>query len=308
MPRRDVVARARHRHGRGRPRDPGRVAEVGRARAAAHRSRRPRARRRLARAASSRSSAPTCSSRAVVARRMLDGEIEETVIPRNPLDVLAQQIVAISADEEIAVDDLHRLVRARVPVRGALARAARERARHARGPLPVRRVRRAAAAHRLGPHRRSDPRAHRRAQARGHERGHDPRPRPVRRLPRGRRRPRRRARRGDGLRGARRPDVPARRLDVADRGDHPRPRARLAGTGRAGRGAVLEGRGCRPSVRARRGDRQVLARARCAPRGEGAREASRRAHARRQGRAQPADVPERASGARRVSSRPTARS
>ena len=59
--------------------------------------------------------------------------------------------------------------------------------------------------------------------------GHDSRPRAVRRVPRRRRRPRRRARRGDGLRGARRPDVPARRLDVADRGDHARPGARLAG-------------------------------------------------------------------------------
>jgi ATP-dependent Lhr-like helicase len=34
---------------------------------------------------------------AVVARRMRDGEIEPTVVPRNPLDVLAQQIVAIAA-------------------------------------------------------------------------------------------------------------------------------------------------------------------------------------------------------------------
>jgi ATP-dependent Lhr-like helicase len=48
---------------------------------------------------------------AVVARRIQEGAIEETVIPRNPLDVLAQQIVAICADEEIAVDDLHELVR-----------------------------------------------------------------------------------------------------------------------------------------------------------------------------------------------------
>ena len=32
---------------------------------------------------------------------MKAGAIEETVIPRNPLDVLAQQIVAICADEEI---------------------------------------------------------------------------------------------------------------------------------------------------------------------------------------------------------------
>ncbi len=52
---------------------------------------------------------------AVVAKRILEGEIEETVIPRNPLDVLAQQIVAIVADEEIAVDDLHRLVRRAYP-------------------------------------------------------------------------------------------------------------------------------------------------------------------------------------------------
>src|SRR5205814_1217561 len=53
---------------------------------------------------------------AVVARRMLDGAIEETKIPRNPLDVLAQQIVAIGADEEISVDELHQLVRGADPV------------------------------------------------------------------------------------------------------------------------------------------------------------------------------------------------
>ena len=52
---------------------------------------------------------------AVVVKRMLDGAIEETVIPRNPLDVLAQQIVAIAADEEIAVDELHELVRGAYP-------------------------------------------------------------------------------------------------------------------------------------------------------------------------------------------------
>ena len=52
---------------------------------------------------------------AVVARRMLDVAIEETRIPRNPLDVLAQQIVAICADEEIPVDELHSLVRGAYP-------------------------------------------------------------------------------------------------------------------------------------------------------------------------------------------------
>jgi ATP-dependent helicase Lhr and Lhr-like helicase len=47
---------------------------------------------------------------AVVARAMRAGEIEETQIPRNPLDVLSQQIVAIASDAEIRVDDLHSLV------------------------------------------------------------------------------------------------------------------------------------------------------------------------------------------------------
>ena len=52
---------------------------------------------------------------AVVVKRMLEGGIEETKIPRNPLDVLAQQIVAICADEEIAVEELHELVRGAYP-------------------------------------------------------------------------------------------------------------------------------------------------------------------------------------------------
>ena len=51
---------------------------------------------------------------AVVARRMREGLIETTVVPRNPLDVLAQQVVAIAAtagDDGVAVDELHALVR-----------------------------------------------------------------------------------------------------------------------------------------------------------------------------------------------------
>ena len=54
---------------------------------------------------------------AVVARAMRNGAIEETVIPRNPLDVLAQQVVAIAADAEIRVDDLHALVTRAYPFR-----------------------------------------------------------------------------------------------------------------------------------------------------------------------------------------------
>jgi ATP-dependent Lhr-like helicase len=52
---------------------------------------------------------------AVVARAMREGAIEETAIPRNPLDVLAQQVVAICAEDEIAVDELHALVRGAYP-------------------------------------------------------------------------------------------------------------------------------------------------------------------------------------------------
>src|ERR1700729_3436846 len=51
---------------------------------------------------------------AVVARRMREAQIETTVVPRNPLDVLAQQVVAIAAaageDGTVAVDDLFALV------------------------------------------------------------------------------------------------------------------------------------------------------------------------------------------------------
>src|SRR5438067_11361382 len=52
---------------------------------------------------------------AVVLQRMREGAIEETQIPRNPLDVLAQQIVAICAEEEIEVAELHRIARGAYP-------------------------------------------------------------------------------------------------------------------------------------------------------------------------------------------------
>ena len=79
------------------------------------------------------------------------------------------------------------------------------------------------------------------------------------------RRARRRARRGDGVREPRRRDLRARRLVVAHRGDHARPRAGLAGARRAGQDAVLEGRSRRPAARARAGHRPADARpaARC---------------------------------------------
>ncbi|HKH64266.1 MAG TPA: DEAD/DEAH box helicase, partial [Solirubrobacterales bacterium] len=47
---------------------------------------------------------------AVVARRMREAEIEETTIPQNPLDVLAQHLVSIAAHKEWEVDEVERLV------------------------------------------------------------------------------------------------------------------------------------------------------------------------------------------------------
>ncbi|HET6319430.1 MAG TPA: helicase-related protein, partial [Chloroflexota bacterium] len=48
---------------------------------------------------------------AVVVRRMLDGAIESTRVPRNPLDVLAQQIVAMCAVRPWSVDELYNTCR-----------------------------------------------------------------------------------------------------------------------------------------------------------------------------------------------------
>jgi ATP-dependent helicase Lhr and Lhr-like helicase len=55
---------------------------------------------------------------AVVAGRMRSGEIEELRIPRNPLDVLAQQVVAMAALDDWPVDELERVVRRSAPFSG----------------------------------------------------------------------------------------------------------------------------------------------------------------------------------------------
>jgi ATP-dependent helicase Lhr and Lhr-like helicase len=53
---------------------------------------------------------------AVVAKRMRDGDIEPTVVPRNPLDVLAQQVVAMTATgDEWNVPELHATLRRACP-------------------------------------------------------------------------------------------------------------------------------------------------------------------------------------------------
>ncbi|HEX9624001.1 MAG TPA: DEAD/DEAH box helicase [Streptosporangiaceae bacterium] len=54
----------------------------------------------------------------VVAGRMLSGQIEELRMPRNPLDVLAQQIVAMTAMDDWTVDETQSLVRRAAPFAG----------------------------------------------------------------------------------------------------------------------------------------------------------------------------------------------
>ncbi len=54
---------------------------------------------------------------AVVVERMYQGAIEETHIPANPLDVLAQHVVSAAAVEPRSVDDLFTLVRRAAPYR-----------------------------------------------------------------------------------------------------------------------------------------------------------------------------------------------
>ncbi len=52
---------------------------------------------------------------AVIATRMLAGEIEAVRVPQNPLDVLAQQIVAMCCDADVNVKEIERLVRRAYP-------------------------------------------------------------------------------------------------------------------------------------------------------------------------------------------------
>ena len=54
---------------------------------------------------------------AAVVEGMMAGEIEATVVPANPLDVVAQQIVAMAAMEEWRVDDMAALIRRAYPFR-----------------------------------------------------------------------------------------------------------------------------------------------------------------------------------------------
>ncbi len=75
---------------------------------------------------------------AAVVRGMLDGDVEPTHTPANPLDVLAQQIVALVAQDDWDVSRLLALVRRAYPY-AQLTRRVRSRARHAHWRLCARR-------------------------------------------------------------------------------------------------------------------------------------------------------------------------
>ncbi len=158
----------------------------------------------------------------VVVDRMLAGAVETTVVPRNPLDVLAQQLVAMVTAR---AGHRRRAVRPgprRRPLPGPGPSQLRGRPRHAGGPLPVRRVRRAPPPHRLGPFHRDGPAPRQRQDAGRHQPGHHPRSRALH-GDAGRWWSGGRARRGDGLREPAGRRVRPRIDVVADRRDNPRP-------------------------------------------------------------------------------------
>ena len=190
---------------------------------------------------------------AAVTRAMHDAHIEATRYPRNPLDILAQQIVAMVSMDPWPVDALFDTVRRAAPF-ADLSRSVFE------GVLDMLSGRYPSDDFAdLRPRLTWDRLQHtltareERQARRDHQRWNDPGSRALRRVPHRRawsRRAGRRARRGDGVREPRRRNVPARRLELAHRADYARPRARLARSWRTRQDAVLEGGLHRPSARA----------------------------------------------------------
>ena len=202
---------------------------------------------------------------AVVAKRMRDGDIEPTVVPRNPLDVLAQQIVAMTASgDELKVPALHETVRRAYP----FAELSRELLDSVLDMLDGRYPSEefAELRPRIVWDRVEDTiRARRGAlQLAVTNAGTIPDRGPLRRPP-ARRAQGRRAGRGDGLRGPPRADLPARRVHLAHRGDHPRPGDRDPRARRARRRPVLARRQRGPPEGARPRHRRLR------PRGRGPR-------------------------------------
>ena len=240
---------------------------------------------------------------AVVVERMQAGQIEDTHYPRNPIDVLCQQIVAMCALDEWTVDDLAALVRRAAnfaelsdevlaSVLDLLAgRYPSEEFAELRPRIVWDRVegivRGRTGAQRLAVT--------------------NPGTIPDRGLFGGyaaRRHPGGRARRGDGLREPPGRDVPPRRVDVAHRGHHLPEGDRHAGAGPAGEDAVLARRQAR-AARSSSAAPSARSPASCARRPTDPIARLRAGGPRRAGRRQPRRVPRRAGrGHRRGARRP----
>jgi ATP-dependent Lhr-like helicase len=197
---------------------------------------------------------------AVVTRRMREGLIEETVIPVNPLDVLAQHLVSMAALDKWDTDEAYELVRRTTPFAELSLEQFDNVLDMLDGRYPSDRFAE------LRPRLVWD-RTGKTIEGRKGARslvvtnaGTIP-PRPLRGSP-ARRPPGRRARRGDGLRGAGGPGLPARRFELADPRDHPRPGDRDPRSWGSGRDPVLERRRDRPAGRAGGGDRCLRPRGR----------------------------------------------
>ena len=205
---------------------------------------------------------------AVVTRLMHEGTIEPTVVPRNPLDVLAQQLVAMTLDRVWPVDELLGVVRRAESYADLSVEAFEATLGMLAGQFPADEFAE------LRPRLVWD-RTARTVQARRDartvavtsggtipDRGLFPvflsadaaargvRPRDARPGSTQRRAPCRRAGRGDDLRVTRRGCRAAGCQCLAHRGHRARSRARLARTGSARKGALLEGRRRRTTRRA----------------------------------------------------------
>ena len=182
VPRRHLVARARDRHGRRRPRDPGRVAEVGRARPAADRPRRARAGRRLEGPhlpEVPRRPARVGGRRAGDARGRDRGD-EDPAQPARRARAADRRDLAPTRRSRSTSCTSWCAARTRSPTsRASSSRTCSTCSPAATRPTSSPSCGRASSG--TAPAARSAPA--RGAAARGHERGHDPRPRPVRRVP-----------------------------------------------------------------------------------------------------------------------------
>ena len=253
------LARARHRHGVGGPRGAGRISVFGRIGAAA-RGRAGHQVGEVSRGVFFPKFRGDLLETSVVVERMHQGAIEEMHYPRNPLDVLAQQVVAMVAMDDWTVDDLETAVRAPLPSR-ASAQRLEATLDMLSGRYPSHEFAELRPASQLGP---PDGRAYRAAGSAapcGDVRWHHPgsgdcsgsswRPR------------RARVSESSTRRWSTSPDpatLRSRCVDLAHRGNQPRSRARHAGPGGRRQDAVLARRRSRSAHRARSRYRRVRAR------------------------------------------------